>query len=63
MNHEGLSEANLNVGTVAKLRSPKVNPDFVKLNFTHLANWTGATKILGERSRNQELKKFIDFLC
>jgi hypothetical protein len=27
MNHEVLSEANLNAGTEAKRRSPKVNPD------------------------------------
>jgi len=40
----------INEGTEAKRRSPKVNPDLLKLNFACLANRTGASKIVAEHS-------------
>jgi hypothetical protein len=47
MNHEMLSEANINEG----------NPELVQLDFARLANRTGATKILAElRQSRSHLK-------
>jgi len=49
-------------GTGAKRRSPKVNPDLMKLNFARLAIRTGATKILAELRQSRSLAEIASNL-